>query len=72
VLSIIDGNVLGAPPGWKIVGRGVSKTVEIGKRGRPAVCVCKHWLMRRASDAYLGFRQSGIWILVLFRLPLED
>lgn len=40
-LNIVDGNVLGAPAGWKIVGRGVSKTVEIGKRGRPAVCITR-------------------------------
>ncbi|QRV90810.1 NRDE-2 (necessary for RNA interference) protein [Ceratobasidium sp. AG-Ba] len=39
------GNVLGAPPGWKIVGRGVSKTVEIGKRGRPAA---KRYVDKRA------------------------
>lgn len=44
-LDIIDGNVLGAPAGWKIVGRGVSKTVEIGKRGRPAVCGLNLYLL---------------------------
>ncbi|KAG8678130.1 hypothetical protein FRC09_020093, partial [Ceratobasidium sp. 395] len=42
------GNVLGAPPGWKIVGRGVSKTVEIGKRGRPAA---KRYVDKRAISS---------------------
>ncbi|KAG9102055.1 hypothetical protein FRC06_002340, partial [Ceratobasidium sp. 370] len=42
------GNVLGAPPGWKIVGRGVSKTVELGKRGRPAA---KRYVDKRAISS---------------------
>ncbi|KAG8747264.1 hypothetical protein FRC10_001880 [Ceratobasidium sp. 414] len=42
------GNVLGAPAGWKIVGRGVSKTVELGKRGRPAA---KRYVDKRAISS---------------------